>query len=359
MLSRYQKKDGFWPVPNTDCNYFANTLGKVKIKNGSILEPFIINDEYFVNINWYRGYGSYKVSEIISHTFKPTHVHVFCWSLLNIIYKDENKLNVKAENLIWKFVKPIESFKYPGFYFIPGFSRFLINRECIAIDSITGNVRNSHNKDNYIYYSVKPDVGDWTLIGRHRLLCLAFKDYDHNVNKMDVNHIDGIPGNDDLDNLEFVTRTYNCNHAIKLGLKVCVTPPKRVPVLVRNIKTDQVFEYKSKKLAAKALDISIATYEKYLKAENQPVFYGDVQTKLKSDNTPWRTDIDLNNISYHEFHSRRITVEDLKNNASTIYPSMNDCAKALSVSRDTIHWRLKNAKNPILLNRYRIAFLNS
>lgn len=359
MLSRYEDKDGFWPVPYTDCNLFVTKEGLIKGKGNIFYTSYVDNDNsILVDVNWYNGFQPYKVSELVAHTFKYTCIPVIDWNKMYLIYKDNNSLNVHAANLIWKFTTPIESRKFHNFYYIPGFTRFLINKDCISIDSISGGIRTLHYKDDYVYYSVKPDFGSWTLIGRHRLLCLAFKDYDSRINKMDVNHIDGIPGNDTLKNLEFTTRLENNLHAIKLGLKICKQPSKRAPVLVRCIKTNNITEYCSKIAAANALNISIATLDKYLSVEGNPVFYGDIQVKLREDETPWNLNIDLNNITYHEFHSRRVLVIDLLTNITSIYNSMVDCALALRVSKDTIQWRLKNAKSPILLDRYKLQFLN-
>ena len=297
MLSRYEEKDGFWPVQNTDCNLFVTKEGLVKGKGNTFITSYIDKDnDLFVDVFWYNGFRSYKVSEIVAHTFKSIFIPVEDWDKLSVIHKDNNNLNVHASNLIWKFIVPIESRKFHNFYYIPGYTRFLINKDCTSIDSISGSVRTLHYKDEYVYYSIKPDIGSWTLIGRHRLLCLAFKEYGSNVNKMDVNHIDGIPGNDTLENLEFTTRLGNNLHAIKLGLKICKQPSKKAPVLVRCIKTNIITEYESKISAANALNISIATLDKYLSVKSQPIFYGDIQVKLKNDYTPWNLDIDLSNI---------------------------------------------------------------
>lgn len=360
MLSRYLKKDGFWPVPETKCKIFVNIEGQVKI-NGQLINCDSVDssNSKTIMLDWYNGYREYTLADLVARTFKPTFIPCNKWHLMTLLYKDNNSLNINAANLIWKFITPIESDKYPEYYHIPGFSRFLINKKCEAKDILTGNSRTHHFKDNYIYYSVKPDIGDWTLIGRHRLLSLAFKSYNGDVNKLDVNHIDGIPGNDVLENLEFVTRTINCNHAFKLGLKK-YTPVliSRLPVLVRNVKSNTVTEFKTKMDASRFLGISIATLDRYLRTPNQPVFIGDIQVKLKSDETSWNNDFDINNISYHEFHSRRVLVINTITNEETIYPSMSDCSKAFNVSKDTIHWRLKKLINPTINNVYKLSFLN-
>lgn len=52
----------------------------------------------------------------------------------------------------------------------------------------------------------------------HRLVALAF--IDNPQNYREVNHIDGVKGNNHKGNLEWVSSSYNQKHAFKLGLQV-------------------------------------------------------------------------------------------------------------------------------------------
>jgi len=51
----------------------------------------------------------------------------------------------------------------------------------------------------------------------HKELCRAFKE-DRDRKNMVVNHIDGDKGNNDLDNLEWCTKSEDVKHAYKMGL---------------------------------------------------------------------------------------------------------------------------------------------
>lgn len=52
----------------------------------------------------------------------------------------------------------------------------------------------------------------------HRLVAMAFIKNDNPTEKTDVNHKDGNKANNNVDNLEWCTRTYNIQHAFKNGL---------------------------------------------------------------------------------------------------------------------------------------------
>ena len=59
--------------------------------------------------------------------------------------------------------------------------------------------------------------GELKTLKLHRLILLSFQ-YRDDYKLLEVNHIDGNPSNNKLNNLEWCTRSYNIKHAIKIGL---------------------------------------------------------------------------------------------------------------------------------------------
>jgi hypothetical protein len=77
-------------------------------------------------------------------------------------------------------------------------------------------------------------------IGVHRLMGLTFHGIPENYEQLDVNHKDGNKSNNWWENLEWATRSENCIHAYKTGLRTDNTP-----ILVRDLRTDEITRHYS------------------------------------------------------------------------------------------------------------------
>lgn len=96
--------------------------------------------------------------------------------------------------------------------------------------------------------------GKVTSIGRHRLLALTFLKLPDNFESMVINHKNGIPGDDRIDNLEWVTRGQNNQHAYDNGLKKDASP-----VLVRNMLSGETTRYNTMAMCARDLGYASST----------------------------------------------------------------------------------------------------
>lgn len=155
---------------------------------------------------------------------------------IRILYKDSNENNWHAENISYEFIEPQECPFYPGYFYIPGFSRYVLSRSGDLLIVKTGykkkwqitlplkkkNIKGGY----YVSYGSSDYTGKRKGLSRHRSLCLVFKPPGIHPDLLMVNHKDGIPGADELDNLEWCTSSENTKHGYENNLY----PNKLVPI---------------------------------------------------------------------------------------------------------------------------------
>jgi len=103
---------------------------------------------------------------------------------------------------------------------IPGFSTYQVSN--------TGKIRSLNYKKSKKIKELKPAIDGgyyktmilsdnkiYATIRIHRLIALTFLGESH----LEVNHIDGNKLNNNVDNLEYCSHSYNVKHACKLGLE--------------------------------------------------------------------------------------------------------------------------------------------
>lgn len=114
----------------------------------------------------------------------------------------------------------------PGHFIVPGYSGYSISR--------TGSLYSRHGAKSLSFHAVKGhgsitggysrkrgilrDDGVVASVSRHRLLALTFLPYRGHPDNFWVNHRNGIPGDDRLENLEWVTASENIKHAYRNNL---------------------------------------------------------------------------------------------------------------------------------------------
>lgn len=284
MLNSFKETDKPLPIPFS--NEFVISLeGKIFNKEG-VEQPVYWGDDGRLKFKavLFNGHKEYDVAVLMAWTYKGMQYPSYHVDKLDVWFVDGDQTNIHPSNLIWRFPKQRLLHKgNPNFAYIPNFSRYIISKEGVLINLDTGKEIKPFFEMRYAKFRLLSDVGYIHLVGRHRLVALAWLDYPANVGDLVVNHKDGIPGNDWVDNLEFVTRAENNNHASENGLTL-----KDRTVLVRNCRTGEVVEYSGTTTCAEALKLHRTTVQYRLHAVNQPVYHGGLQFKYRRDPTPWR-----------------------------------------------------------------------
>lgn len=167
---------------------------------------------------------------------------------------------------------------------IPYFSNYVISKDGILLKKSSGvKIEASKGVGGYYTYRMTDDSGRTQNRYRHRILGYAFKPYPVNVDELDINHDNGKPGNDWLDNLEWSTRSENNLHAVNTGLR-----NDNLDVEVRNVQTGRRHLFGSCTQAADILGVTPATVCNRARSNGYKL-YGGMQYRFYPSTEEWPT----------------------------------------------------------------------
>lgn len=170
------------------------------------------------------------------------------------------------------------------FYFIPGFTKYAINKEGVLKNIATGrNIAWCVDKGGgvknitggYHLTNIHSDLGVRKGVTRHRLLAMLFIPCPGKFEDYTVNHKDGKPGNDRLDNLEWMTYSENNQHAYDTGLR----PNGTVPVTLRYWRSGEEMKFMSIENCAEFLGKKHSSIDQRIRRNNGVAFSDGLQIK--------------------------------------------------------------------------------
>lgn len=236
----------------------------------------------------------------------------------------------------YKFQEPVEHWLFKGFYFIPGFSRFLISRKGELKNSINGKVHKwSVVKGNaekritggYCMAGLIADTGDRKGALRHRLLLMTFTDYDFHPSERWVNHRNGVPGDDRLDNLEWATPSENVQHAYDNGLH----SEKVVPVDAWNWRSGTQLRFNTMQEAANRLGLTHTVVSYRVRTGNQKRYHDG--WRLKYADQEW---LPLDEIARKSERNTAVMIYNAFEKKTVVVPSMAMAMELTGVRQATI-----------------------
>lgn len=225
--SKLGSQDGYWNLPNTR---FPSNLSEDELYLLTYKPMYMDKDDFFNN------FRTNRINIIATPNTTPARNTRF-W-----------KLNVECSS-------------YPGFYYIPGFTNYVISKHGKVISLITGQfLKFANNSTGYPACRMNRDDGKSCYTLLHTLLGLTFKDWDWTVVNLVIDHIDGDKRNYDLSNLEFVTDGENKRRAQNMGL----IPNKSKPIYCYDLLENVAFTFINQNEASDKLNIPKSSIQNHL-----------------------------------------------------------------------------------------------
>ena len=287
-----------------------------------------------------------KHSVIMALAFKRPYFKPSKWPFLDVMYIDGDKTNIHPGNLVWKFPENgIEDDGLEGFRHIPGYSRYLINKIGMVYNRAEKKIMHISMREGienaYPSVHIKPDRFGKVVTARlHRVLALAFIPYTANVDKLDVNHLDGNKKNYSLDNLEWSTRGKNCTHAYEAGLR-----EDNIPIQIKNVYTGEVFEFYSDNDCNQYFGLKLGASRYRSKSRGQKIFDYGVLIREKGCDIDW-LDITtgITERTYKDTRQIPVEITDEKTGISKVYNTIDEASENIGIPPSSIRYFLK--KNP-------------
>jgi len=240
--------------------------------------------------------------------------------------------------------EPKEVDGFPGFYEIPGFGNYAISRQGVVINlRADRKLVGSTNTNGYHHYRIRKDGGDFFTIGRHRLLGFVFKGAKKTVLDRVINHLNGIKGDDDLDNLEWTTYQGNAEHAGKLGLtQSCL------PIVVRDVESGKETEYPSMVECARHFGVTEDFIHYRVRSGGSRVFPEKKQYRLAKIEGPWFVPENVEMALLKNGTSKKARVKYVLTGEVFEFDQLTKLAEFLKIPPPTLTLWLKATGQPVL-----------
>lgn len=354
MQSRYCQFENAMFIPMTGNRFTISMNGVVNNVSGEKVEVTRTDlNEPVVEL--YDGLCNYKIkiSVLLAIITKRIRIPYSLWKELDVLYVDKNPENFNPGNTVWKFPKGgLRVNQSSDFCYIPGFSRYSVNKEGDVFTHITNRPLSRYTDQmGYWMYGLTPDVGNRTIMGMHRAIALAHVPYHENVDSLDVNHLDGIKSNNKLDNLEWASRKRNCDHAYSTGLRT-----DNIEVSVRNSFNGEIKSYYSLEECARNVNMDGETIRLRIRSSGQKVYPPGLQFKASSDNTDWKEVTDPLAEMRKAGFPIPIMATHCNTNQTFIFKTATELAEFLGISTSGVSWHLKTMKSFAIIRDYRIEF---
>lgn len=329
---------------------------------------------FHLDLPWHK--GPIDIAKLIAVCFKGWRAALDLVATCDILYSDKNEQNLRPKNLIWKFPEAgIEVPNMAGFYFIPSFTSYAINRTGTVMSLIDGDLKLTNlATTGYRDLGLRRDDGIYVGTNLHRVYALTFIPYGSDINNLVVNHLNGDRDDIDPSNLEWVTQSENVTHGYAMkegytgsaknlgiirmlharGVNTDNVVLEHDGIEVKNILTGEVNYYDSQQKASEAIGVSCGTISlKISGAAIYPVIHDTYITRRVGTEWPtWDTEKE-----YTQAKNKATVVINVETNEVLHFESAKATYLALGLSKKTVTTKLKRSdRRPT--NGYIIKYAN-
>lgn len=234
------------------------------------------------------------------------------------------------------------------FTLLQEFPDYIVDIDGNVVNKKSGKpVKGSRNPAGYHNYRLKTSSGFTLTIGRHRLLAMAFIPKPSDSYTLVVNHLNGVKGDDRVENLEWTTYAGNLKHAGAMGIS-----PKCLPVTIRNVWTGEVTDFASYKDCGEFLDLSKDAVS--LRVTKGPGFVSpegfQFRSGLLDGDWPFIENIDASMSVFGK--SLSLLTLDIETGMELKFETLTKLSEWLECSAASVSTRLRKEEQPLFKNRF-------
>ena len=216
-----------WKKINDYENYSVSNMGTIKNNTTNrILKYYIRNGYPSITLCKNNTKKTFNIHTIVASHFLKKLEGIFV-----VNHKNEDKTDSRLENL--EYITYGENTKYSAsskrsinktdfnllhFQDIPNYKNYMISRNAEIYSKILKRLCClSILPNGYHKIKLKDDTGVYKDLYVHVLVAITYLGYVPSTSKIVINHIDGMKGNNHLDNLEIITQKENMKHSININ----------------------------------------------------------------------------------------------------------------------------------------------
>lgn len=234
--------------------------------------------------------------ELFALTYKPLFIPFDMFSEVSLCKRSDCTLtnDYMLTGYFWKFKKPIEAREYPGFRYIPGFTKYLVNEYGDVISTRNAEFLSQHvSSVGYLSVRITCDTGASIIASVHTLVSLAWCEYGDDICSLMVDHLNGDKNDNYFENLEWVTQGENNRRAHIHGLR----NKRHRRVFCKDLVTNETNEFDCPASVAKHLKVRNSAIFEYLNRINHNtafkqkylLWYSDIESPFIADQPIIRT----------------------------------------------------------------------